>query len=156
MSMATTSDVITAAMSIASDTADGKLSPTDLESQAVAEMRSLVGEVVGPDDPAWQLQCAIARGVLAADGIPVDELSEWAAVARQRAGEPVSTPDPDGTTPEPISTASDEPSAPEEATGADDTTESEPPVLTVVPDPAPASPAPSAGADYNPLRGWTP
>lgn len=160
MSMATTSDVITAAMSIASDTADGKLSPTDLVSQAVAEMRSLVGEVVGPDDPAWSLQVDIARGVLAADGIPVDELAEWLSVARQRAGEPVSTSDPDEAPPERVSTASDE-LGPENGDSEPDVEhETAPPVLTVVPDPVPpattAAPTPFAGTDYDPLRGWTP
>ncbi|WP_062908306.1 hypothetical protein, partial [Mycobacterium avium] len=103
MTTMTPEDAIKAASSVARDIADGTLSPTDLEGQAVAELRALVGEVVGPDDPAWSLQCDIARQVLALDGVPADELAEWLAVARQRAGEPVGTPALAETPPEPVS-----------------------------------------------------
>ncbi|WP_237073244.1 flagellar hook-length control protein [Mycobacterium avium] len=80
MTTMTPEDAIKAASSVARDIADGTLSPTDLEGQAVAELRALVGEVVGPDDPAWSLQCDIARQVLALDGVPADELAEWLGV----------------------------------------------------------------------------
>jgi hypothetical protein len=40
--------VFTAAMNIAKDAAEGRLSPAGLEQQAVAELRELVGEVVVP------------------------------------------------------------------------------------------------------------
>lgn len=106
MSTTTTEDAIKAASSVARDIAEGRLSPTDLEHQAVAELREMVGTVVGPDDPAWSLQCDIARQVLALDGVPADELAEWLAVARLRVGEAVSAPDPADTPSEPVSLAS--------------------------------------------------
>lgn len=84
--MTATADVITAAMSVARDAAEGKLDPADLEAAAVQECRTLLGTVTGPDDPLWPLQVEVCRAVLAAGGIPADELSEWSAVARQRAG----------------------------------------------------------------------
>lgn len=79
-----TDDVITAAMSVARDAAEGRLAPAELEAQAVAELRSLLGTVSGPGDPLWALQIDVARRVLAAGGIGADELAEWAAVARAR------------------------------------------------------------------------
>lgn len=78
--MSTQADIITAAMGIASDAAEGKLSPADLEAQAVEECRSLFGTVT-VDGPLFPLQVEVARAVLAANGIPVDELQEWLAVA---------------------------------------------------------------------------
>jgi hypothetical protein len=59
-------------------------SGTHLEATAVAELRELFGTVTGPDDPLWMLQVDVCRAVLAAGGIPADELTEWLAVARQR------------------------------------------------------------------------
>lgn len=70
-------------MSVASDVTEGLLDPAALEAEVIKECRQLVGKVIGPDDPVWELQCEIARGVLAAGGIPGDELAEWAAVQRQ-------------------------------------------------------------------------
>ena len=48
----------------------------------------------------------IARQVLAVDGIPVDELSEHLAVARQCAGEPSEPPELPVSPPETVSSAS--------------------------------------------------
>jgi hypothetical protein len=79
----TTDDVIKAAASVARDTAEGRLSPLDLQEQAVAECRALFGTVAGPGDPLWELQVEVCRAVLAQKGIPADELTEWLAVARQ-------------------------------------------------------------------------
>jgi hypothetical protein len=86
MSTSTKRDAIEAAMAVAESVSSGELSPDQLEQQLVAECRALVGTVVGPgpDDPIWELQVSICRGVLAAGGIPADELAEWAAVARRR------------------------------------------------------------------------
>lgn len=81
----TADDVIKAAASIARDAAEGRLSPSDLERQAVAELTELAGTVTGPESPLWPVQVEIARGVLAAGGIGADELLEWAAVARSGA-----------------------------------------------------------------------
>ncbi|MFT9527264.1 flagellar hook-length control protein [Mycobacteroides abscessus subsp. abscessus] len=94
MTTATTSDVITAAMSIASDAADGKLSPTDLQATAVAECRELFGTVVGDGDALWTLHADVARQAIALGALSADELSEWAAVMRHRAGEPLEPPVP--------------------------------------------------------------
>lgn len=96
----TASDVVTTAMSIADDAAQGRLDPAALEAQTAAELRQLFGTVVGPDDVAWPIQLDVARQVLALGGVPADELAEWLAIERQRAGEPVSAPDPDETSPE--------------------------------------------------------
>lgn len=94
MSTATTSDVITAAMSIASDAADGKLSPTDLQATAVAECRELFGTVIGDGDALWALHADVARQAIALGALSADELCEWAAVMRHRAGEPSEPPNP--------------------------------------------------------------
>lgn len=84
MTTMTKHDAVSAAMAVAEDVASGKLSPADLERQAVAELRELLGTVTGPGDPLWSLQVDVARRVLAAGGVPADELAEWAAVARSR------------------------------------------------------------------------
>lgn len=77
---------VTAAMSLAEDITAGKLSPEELDAVAVEECRELFGRVEGPDDPLWDLHVDVARQVLGLDGIPVDELAEWVAVARHVAG----------------------------------------------------------------------
>jgi hypothetical protein len=84
MTTMTKHDAVSAAMAVAEDVASGKLSPADLERQAVAELCELLGTVTGPGDPLWSLQVDVARRVLAAGGVPADELAEWAAVARSR------------------------------------------------------------------------
>lgn len=160
MTTITPEDAIKAASSIARDVADGRLAPTDLEAQLETELRGLVGAVIGPDDPLFALQVEIARGVLAVGGVPAGELAEWLAVARHRAGEPVSQPEPDQTLPEPVSlptvALSPESVEPEPIT---ETPEAAPvATLTVVPDPTPepvvTPPVQSDG--YDPLRGWNP
>jgi hypothetical protein len=77
---------IKAAMSVARDLAEGRLAVSQLDDEVVAVCRSLFTTVAGPDDPLWDTQVEVARGVLAADGIPVDELAEWLAVTRAAAG----------------------------------------------------------------------
>ncbi|MCP9271136.1 flagellar hook-length control protein [Mycolicibacterium arenosum] len=155
MTTVTPEDTIKAASSIARDVAEGALSPTALQDQAVAELREMVGTVVGPDDPAWSLQCDIARQVLALDGVPADELAEWLAVARQRAGEAVSTPAPADTPPDPVplvSVAHDPETVPSD--DADDAAvpdiADEPAVVAVV-HPVPTSPRPD---HYDPTAAW--
>ena len=76
-------DVIRAAAAVARDAAEGRLSPLDLQAQAVAECRALFGTVSGSGDALWELQVEVARAVLAQKGIPANELTEWPAVARQ-------------------------------------------------------------------------
>ncbi|WKG01393.1 flagellar hook-length control protein [Mycolicibacterium sp. HK-90] len=153
MTTITKRDAINGAMSIADDVAEGRLSPATLEAQLQTELRALVGTVIGEGDPLFALQVEIARGVLAVGGVPADELAEWLAVARHRAGEPVSQPDPDQTPPEPVS-------LPTVALIAESV---EPEAVTDVPaepvtEAAPVVPlrlaTPSGG--YDPLRGWNP
>lgn len=79
-------DAIKAAMSVAKDVAEGRLDPAELDATVVAECRALFGRVDGREDPLWDLQLDVARQVLGLDGIPVDELAEWLAVARQAQG----------------------------------------------------------------------
>jgi hypothetical protein len=111
MTTITKKDAINAAMGIADDVAQGRLTPDTMQAQLIAEMSQLVGVVVGPDDALFDLQTKIARGVLAAGGIGHEELSEWAAVGRRRAGvEPSSGPLPlvsDISATEPVSSVSD-------------------------------------------------
>lgn len=75
--------VVGAALSVADDVAKNNLDPIDLEAAAVEECRRLFASVVGPGDPLWELHVAVARQVLALDGVPGDELAEWLAVTRQ-------------------------------------------------------------------------
>lgn len=147
----TTEDAIKAAASVARDLADGRIAPTDLEHHAVAELRQLAGEVVGPGDPVWPLQVQIAHGVLAAGGIDADELSEWLAVARQRAGVPLSRREPNQGAPEPVSVPSESHSP--EAVAADTDPE---PAAEVVQDPVPDRPRRVGEQGYDPLAHWSP
>ena len=78
---------IKAAMAVGRDVAEGRLNPAALEAAAVAECRQLVGQVIGPGDALWPLQVEVARGVLAAGGVPANELAEWLAVQRQAEGD---------------------------------------------------------------------
>jgi hypothetical protein len=71
---------VDAALSIADEVAKGTLDPTSLEVAAVAECRTLFSTVAGPEDELWELQVDVCRQVLAAGGVPGDELAEWAAV----------------------------------------------------------------------------
>jgi hypothetical protein len=149
-------DVVTAAMSIAKDAADGKLSPAALEATAVAELRELVGEVVGPGDPVWPLQVEIARQVLALDGIPADELSEWLAVARQRAGTPQGEPDLAQFQPGPESLASVAQSA-ESVADLEPVAEQAEPELELATEPGVPTPIPPARpGQYDPLASSPP
>ncbi|BBY84693.1 flagellar hook-length control protein [Mycolicibacterium tokaiense] len=157
----TASDVVTAAMGIAKDAAEGRLGPTDLEAELQVELRNLLGVVVGPDDPAWPVQLDVARAVIAAGGIPTDELSEWVAVQRRR--ERPDEVDPAQTPPEPVSAPSGSHSPEADAAEAITETPAEPEVvagLTLVPDPKPAPvaapPVQADGGSYDPLRGWQP
>lgn len=157
----THADVVTAAMSVARDAAEGRLDPASLEQQAVTELRELVGTVVGEGDPLWTLHRDIARQVLALDGVSADELAEWLAVSRQRTGEPLSKPGPEQTPPEPVAPVSDAHSA-----GTTDVAaQPDPQPLTLVtpstPEPvtdpaAQPAPPPRRATRYDPLRGWSP
>jgi hypothetical protein len=154
MTTITKRDAINGAMSIADDVAEGRLSPATLEAQLETELRALVGTVIGEGDPLFALQVEIARGVLAVGGVPTDELAEWLAVARHRAGEPVSEPEPDQAPPEVVS-------LPTAALSAETDTPAEPepvPGLMLVPDPdpKPVVTPPVRANGYDPLRGWNP
>lgn len=156
MTSMTKRDAINGAMSVADDVAQGRINPADLEHQAIAECRALFGTVVGEGDPAWPVQLDVARQVLALGGVPADELAEWLAVERHRAGEPVSTPEPDETTPEPETSLSV--ALRPDSDDADDAelADVEPEPVAEV-EPPPVTPVPSARrGEYDPLRGWSP
>lgn len=91
--MTTSQHVIDAAMDIAKDVAEGRIAPTDLESAAVEQCRELFATVYGPADPLWSVHVDVARQVLAFGGLGADELAEWVAVQRTRAGLPVTEPE---------------------------------------------------------------
>lgn len=81
------SDAIESTMQIAEKLADGRLRVEDMHARAVARCEELMGTVIGPASQVWALQVKVARGVLAVDGIPVDELAEWVAVTRAKQGD---------------------------------------------------------------------
>jgi hypothetical protein len=159
----TQADVVTAAMGLAKDVAEGRLAPADLELWAVTELRALFGTVVGPDDPVWSLQCDVARQAVALGALTAGELSEWAAVMRRRAGEQLSEPEPANTLPEPVSSASEvlrAESVDPEVMDVEPGEQPEPdaseqperrPALTVV---RPPSPRRAGDQGYDALRGW--
>jgi hypothetical protein len=93
--MTTKRGTIDAALSVAEDVQAGRLDAADLEGEVEAACRDLFGTVAGPDDPLFQLQVEVSRGVLAAGGIPADELLEWVAVARNRERGPDTPVEPD-------------------------------------------------------------
>ena len=157
-------DAIEAAMSIADEVAQGRLAPADMEALAVRELTELFAEVV-PGSPVWPLQVAVARGVLAAGGIPADELAEWTAVQRASdeqaqmpsVPEPV---DPDQAAPEPVSFASEELSPENDALDTDPETEPAAPAETEPVAPVAVAPVtqlpppPQRRSDrYDPLAG---
>lgn len=76
-------DAVAAAMAVAEDVTSGKLDPAQLEAEVITTCRELFGDVRGPDDPLFTLQCQVARAVLAAHGIPASELREWAATQQR-------------------------------------------------------------------------
>lgn len=77
---------VKATMAIARGLTEGTLRVEDMHARAVARCEELMGTVIGPASPVWALQLKVARGVLAVDGIPVDELAEWLAVTRAKTG----------------------------------------------------------------------
>lgn len=91
--MTTAEHVITAAMDLAKDIAEGRRSAASVEADAVEACRELFGVVHGPEDPLWSLHVDVARQVLHAKGFSSDELAEWLAVARTREGSPVVEPE---------------------------------------------------------------
>jgi hypothetical protein len=160
-------DAIEAAMSIADKVAQGRLAPADMEALAVRELTELFAEVV-PGSPVWPLQVAVARGVLAAGGIPADELAEWTAVQRasekpEEPAKPLSVPepvDPDQAAPEPVSFASEELSPENDALDTDPETEPAAPAETEPVAPVAVAPVtqlpppPQRRSDrYDPLAG---
>jgi hypothetical protein len=79
----TRKNVIEAALDLAEGVAGGTVDAADVTGAALEACRELVGTVVGPPDALWPLQVDIARQVLALDGIPANELDEWAAVVKR-------------------------------------------------------------------------
>ncbi|MGU3501888.1 flagellar hook-length control protein [Mycobacterium sp. C31M] len=111
--------VIKSAAAVARDAAEGRLDPAALDAVVTEECRELFGTVAGPADPLWPVQVDVARQVLALGGVPADELSEWVAVGRRRAGEPSPVPDPSENTSE-VGTSASGPYSPDNASpGAD-------------------------------------
>lgn len=173
MTTMTPEDAIKAAASVARDVADGKLSPADIQAQAVAECRELFGTVIGEDDPLWSLHADVARQAVSLGALSADELSEWAAVMRHRAGETVKPPEPHDDPLPAVSLASvaqshaESPNDGEASEGAEPDTAglqgtsivSALAALASTAQQAHAEPAPQRRADsggYDPLRGFNP
>ncbi len=108
MTTSTKRDVIAAAMSVAEDVAESRLDPAALDQAVADQCRQLFGEVVGEggDPTLWPFHIDVCRQVLAVGGLTADELSEWLAVARSRAGEPIGNPRPPNDSVPAVSTAS--------------------------------------------------
>lgn len=84
MTISTPEGVVKAAMSVATEAAEGRLHPNELERQAVAELSALMLIEPEPGSDLEALQADSARRVLARGGIPADEVAEWLAVQRRR------------------------------------------------------------------------
>lgn len=93
--------IITAAMTVAEDVAAARLDPRSLDAELTDELRRLFGAVAGPDDPLFEVQTSVARGVLAAGGLTADEIAEWLAVARTREAAHLPAPAPEPANPHP-------------------------------------------------------
>lgn len=172
MTTMTKRDAVDAAMTVAEQIADGRLDPSALQAQTVIELRELVGTVLGEGDPLFDLQCQIARGVLAADGIPASELAEWLAVARNRAGEPLEPTAPHDDPLPAVSSASVDESGAESTTDDGDTEPAPLQGVSIVtalaalasaaqqahvePTPTPAPPRRADSGGYDVLRGFDP
>ncbi|MCA2359587.1 flagellar hook-length control protein [Mycobacterium intracellulare] len=169
MTTMTPEGAIKAAASVARDVADGKLSSSDLQAQAVAECRELFGTVVGAGDGLWSLHADVARQAVSLGALSADELSEWAAVMRHKAGEAVKPPEPhdDPLPAVPLASVAqshaespddDEPE-PDAAALQGTSIVSALAVLASTAQQAHAEPAPQRRADsgdYDPLRGFNP
>lgn len=64
-----TATAVSAAMSVAKDLAEGRLTADQFQSYAVTSCHELLSTVVGPSDALWDVQLGICRGVLAARGL---------------------------------------------------------------------------------------
>lgn len=91
--MTTAEHVITAAMDLAKDVAEGRRTAASVEADAVEACRELFAVVHGPEDPLWSLHIDVTRQALHAGALTADELAEWLAVAKTRAGVPVAEPE---------------------------------------------------------------
>lgn len=77
-------DAIEAAMGVANDVAEGRLTPDQLDAELRAYVAAEFGVAIGPQDAVyWPLQVDLCRQVIALGGLSVDELLEWVAVRRQ-------------------------------------------------------------------------
>lgn len=132
----------------------------------------MFGTVIGEGDALWTLNADVARQAVSLGALSADELSEWAAVMRPKAGEAVEPPAPQDDSLRAVSLASVDESQSESTDddgGPDD--EPEPAALQGVSvaaalaalasgaQQAHGDPAPQRRADggsYDPLRGFNP
>jgi hypothetical protein len=150
VSAITKRDAIDAAMSVAEDVAESRLDPAALDQAVADECKALFGTVVGEGDSLWPLHIDVCRQALALGALTADELSEWLAVARSRAGEPLSAPEAHNDPPPALSAASspladDSGAADDEIDLSDDEAEADP--LAANDQPEQAAPTADADAD---------
>ena len=95
MTTTTPEQVITTAMDLAKDVAEGRVQPDAVATAATDACRELFGVVYRPDtpedptDPAWQLWALhvdVIRQGLHLGALSAAELSEWLALAETREG----------------------------------------------------------------------
>jgi hypothetical protein len=169
VSTPTKREAVKAAMSVAEDIAEGRLDPATVQQQAVTEMREMFGSVVGEGDPLWTLHADVARQAIGLGALSADELSEWAAVMRHKAGEAVEPPAPPLDPLPAVCLASVDESGPESTDDEDGAPEPAPlqgvsvagalAALASAAQQAHATPAPQRRADgggYDPLAGFNP
>lgn len=75
---------VDAVINVAEDIVAGRISLDELEAVAAERACLRCRTVSGPGDSHWPMQVDICRAVLAAGGIPPNELAEWTAVGRSR------------------------------------------------------------------------
>jgi len=81
--------VADAALDLAKDAAEGRVSVATVEQAAADRCKALFGSVAGPGDVLWALHCDVARQAIALGALSASQLSEWTAVIRQREGRPI-------------------------------------------------------------------
>ncbi len=67
---------------LAHELATGRLDQAEIDRLVLEESRDLFANVVGPGDVLWPVQVEVARRVLALNGLPANEIAEWAAVVQ--------------------------------------------------------------------------
>ncbi|MGB5111219.1 MAG: hypothetical protein WBO08_06205 [Mycobacterium sp.] len=66
------------------EVSEGRLTAAMMADRAVARCREMFGQCDGPTDVLWSVHLEICRAVLGHAGLPVNEVAQFLAVARNR------------------------------------------------------------------------